>query len=206
MSRLTTEVRIVWHDTSFETGRVVRGAETATALGLHFTENGEAPLVAAMQMLASLCLELRQDGAARIERFRNLPEERILQPGPARYPSTIAAGGFIVRKLARSAYLRWKARGPDPKWFVAARPNQGQSIADENGLPGFKPIELPEGSDSMADPFLLDRDGRTWLLFEETRPGVARGRLACAELRDDQIVRSNGKSSSNATPTCPILA
>jgi hypothetical protein len=184
-SEPTTEMRIIWHDTNFDTGRVVRCAETATVLGLYFTENGEGPLIAAMQMLASLCLGLHEDGAGCVERFRSLPAQPVLWLGPARCPSTVATGGFVARKLARTAYLRWKARGSDPKWFVAARPNKGVSIADGGQLSGFKPIDLPQGSDSMADPFLLDRDGRTWLLFEETRPGVASGRLACVELREN---------------------
>jgi hypothetical protein len=188
-SQTTTEVRILWHDTGLESGRVVRTAELSTIPGLYFTQNGEEPLIAAIRMLASLCLELRQNGPGCVEHFRTLPEEPVSLV-PPRYPSTLAAGGFIARKLARSAYLRLSSRvsrQPEAKWFVALRPNRGESIAVPNGkaLSGFKPIPLPDGSEAMADPFLWELGEQTWLLFEEMPPNGLPGKLACMELRQD---------------------
>lgn len=154
--------------------------------GLYFTMSAEEPLVATIQMLATLCLEIKQEGPQCEERFRRFPEEPIGQPAPGHYPSALEAGQFIARKLLRSAVLRWRSRGREPKWFVAVRPNSGHSIAGPGRceVSGFKEIPLPRGSQAMADPFLVEVNGRTWLLFEDVPVGVSRGRLGCVELSE----------------------
>jgi hypothetical protein len=38
----------------------------------------------------------------------------------------------------------------------------------------------------MADPFLYESGGRTWLLFEDVPPYSSRGRIASIELREDE--------------------
>jgi len=186
-SQPASTAAIYWHDSSLDRGRMVRKAETSTVQGLYFTMNAAEPLAAIIQMLAGLCVEIQQEGPAAEARFRRWPEESI---GPALgpYPSTLDAGRFIARKLWRSATLRWQSRRRgNPEWFVAVRPNSGHSIAgpDRNGLAGFHEVRLPPGSGSLADPFLIEVDGNTWLFVEEIPPGVSRGRLSCMQLSRD---------------------
>ena len=183
----TSTATVYWHDSSLDGGRMIRKVETSTVQGLYFTMNAGEPFAAITQTLAGLCYEIKQDGPASEERFRRIGEEPAAPRGPGSYPSTFQAGRFIARKLSRSAALRWQSRGRDPKWFVAVRPNAGRSIVDpdSNALNGFREIPLPPGSDYLADPFLIEVDGRTWLFVEEVPSGVSRGRLSCMELLDD---------------------
>ena len=88
--------------------------------------------------------------------------------------------------MMRSAALRLASRGRIGKWFVGVRPNTGRSIAEsgDDRLAGFREIPVPRGSLEMADPFLLEQGGRTWLLFEDVKLGGRRGRLACMEVSE----------------------
>jgi hypothetical protein len=183
-SQTTSTVTIYWHESSLAHGRAVRKAETSTVQGLYLTLNAEEPLVAAIRMLAGLCLEIQQGGRQCEERFRGFANEPMGEAAPADYPTTFEAGRFVVRKLARSAQLRWKARGKEPKWFVAMRRNSGGSITDPDrmDLTGFGEVPLPRGSDQMAGPFLWEAEGRSYVLFEEVAAGSSRGRLGCVEV------------------------
>lgn len=175
----TSLTTILWHDTSFDHGRVPRTAETSTTHGLFVTQNSAQPLVAAIRLLAQLCLDLQRDAAQFREQARRLPE----QPTPPRsgFPSNFQAARFAIKKLARSAWLRVTNRGR-PGWFVALRPNAGKSFSD---LQGFREIPLPPGTEEMADPFLWQSGGKDYLLFEEVPVGQSRARLACVEIHPD---------------------
>ena len=183
-SQATSAVTIYWHESSLAHGRAVRKAETSTSQGLFLALNAEEPLVAAIRMLAGLCLEIQQGGPECEENFRGFANEPMGEAAPANYPTSFEAGRFLVRKLARSAQLRWKTRGKESKWFVAMRRNSGSSITDPNqlDLTGFREVPPPPESDQMADPFLWEAEGRNYLLFEEVPAGSSRGRLGCVEV------------------------
>ncbi len=185
--RVTSTATVFWHESSFLDGHVVREAETSTKRGLYLTLNAEEPLVAAIRMLATLCLEIRQGGAEYRETLRAFPSEPLNRAAAPGYPSTFDAGRFIGRKLARSAHLSWKIRGKRRGWFLAARPNSGTGIWDPTrlDLTGFKEVPRPAGTEWMADPFLWEHAGRSYLLFEETPAGARRGRLAWVEVFED---------------------
>ncbi len=182
----TSTVTIRWHESVLSRGRPVRRAETGTVQGLDFTTNAGEPLVAVMQMLAELCLGFAREGRTYEDGLRRVPEEAVEYPVTSRYPTSVEAGGFLARKMLRSASLRLAARGRTEKWFVGVRPNTGRSIADPGGdrFAGFREIQVPRGSLEMADPFLLEHGGRTWLLFEDVKAGGRKGRLACMEVSE----------------------
>ena len=184
---VTSTVTVFWHDSSFLDGHAVCTAETPTERGLYFTRNAEAPLVAAIRMLATLCLEIGQGGSGYREKLRGLPSEPVNGPAVPDHPSTFEVGRFIARKLARSARQRSTTRGKRPRWFLAARPNSGVGIWDPArlNLSGFKEVPSPPGSETMADPFLAECAGRTYLLFEEAPATSHRGRLGCIEVLAD---------------------
>ena len=183
-SQATSTVTIYWHESSFAHGRAVRKVETSTFQGLFFTLNAEEPLAAVIGMLASLCLEIRQGGRECGEKLRGFANEPTGAAAPADYPTAFEAGRFAVRKLARSALLRWKTRGKELRWFVAMRPNSGASITDPGrlDLEGFKEVPLPRGVEAMADPFVWETGRRNYLFFEELAVGTPRGRLGCVEV------------------------
>ena len=183
----TSAVSMFWHDRSFMQGYLVRQAETPIQSGIYMTANAEQPLVAAIRMLADLCLEIQDQGAVFSERVRRLVPQLLDHNKQPNYPSNLDAARFIVKKLSRSARLRWTTRGKTAMWFVALRPNRGDSIVDPArlNLAGFREVPFPRGVEAMADPFLVEMSGRHYLLFEEQSSGKSRGRLGCAEVRPD---------------------
>ena len=184
-SSVTSHTTIFWHDISFAQGRAVRRAETSTCPGLYVTVNAEQPLAAAIRILASLCLDIHCGAGRFTEDVRRLVPQPLGEP--IGYPSNFEAARFAVNKLTRSAYLRYTTRGQELRWFIAMRPNAGQSVIHPSTLPltGFVEIPLPSGVDQMADPFLWEADGHQYLLFEEIAAGSSRGRLGCVEVLPD---------------------
>ena len=168
-------VTIFWHDFSLTQGRAMARIETATRMGLFVTENAEEPLVAAMRTLGELCLEIQADQFR--ERAMRHSAEATGRRGE--YPSNWRASPFAASKLARSARLRWKARGKRLQWFVAIRPDQGRGFED---VTGFREIAMPRGVSQMADPFLREAEGKQYLLFEEFTEERARCRIGAIEL------------------------
>jgi hypothetical protein len=186
-SSVTSAVTVFWHDSSFAQGRAVRKAETSTVQGLFLTMNAEQPLVATIRMLAALCLEVRSGGPQFEEMVRKLPTQCLAGAVPPEVPSNFEAARFVATKLMRSAHLRWIARGKTSRWFIAMRPNRGESITDPArlNLTGFTEVPLPRGVEEMADPFLWEAAGSQYLLFEEVAAGQSRGRLGCVEVLKD---------------------
>jgi hypothetical protein len=183
-SSVTSIATIFWHDSSLAQGRAVRKAEIATSQGLFITLNAIEPLVATIRMLAELCLEIQRGGPQFEERVRAALPTQPLAAAQRDYPSNFEAARFTCKKLMRSTYLRWAARGKKQQWFIAMRPNSGRSITDPERLDlmGFKEVPLPRGVEAMADPFLWEAGGRQYLLFEEVAVGQSRGRLGCVEV------------------------
>lgn len=185
-NEVTSTVTIYWHESSLLRGRAVRTAETTTSPGLYLTLNAEEPLVATIRMLAGLCLGIHGGGRHFQDRLRSLPEGPIEALTQGHYPTSLEAGQFVLRKLARSARLRWNARGKEAKWFVAIRPNTGTSITDPArlDLAGFRELSLPKGTEA-ADPFPWETGGRHYLFFEDLATGSSRGRIGCVELLEN---------------------
>ena len=170
--RETCTTRIYWHSESLAEGREVRMAETSTVQGLFFTLSSEEPVHAAIRMLAGVCVEIRERG---VNRFRPLPMQRFALPARCDFVAAVAAAGFVGRKLARSAQLRFSSCGKQMRWFVALRPNTGKRFED---LSRFVDLPVPEGVDWIADPFVR----YDYLLYEEMPTGSTRGRLGAIEI------------------------
>jgi hypothetical protein len=180
----TSAVTVYWHDVSLATGRVARRAEIATSLGVFLADSAERPVAAAVRMLAGVCMEIRGGTEEFSKKFRGGPVERLEARPATGYPSSFESGRFIVGKLTRSAGRRWRARGKELRYFVALRPNRGASVTgpDRPDMAGFAEVPLPPGSKEMADPFLWEHGGRTYLFFEDFPAGASRARLSCAEV------------------------
>jgi len=182
---VTSSTFLFRHIHSLESGKLIRVAETSSALGLFVTENLEQPLTAAIRMMAGVCLELRDTPSNFEAGLVDTPEQRITE-AHREYPGSVSTAIFAARRLFRSVRLRMKTRGKNGLWFVGIRPNKGQSIASPaHDLSDFREMAMPAGIVQMADPFVHDFAGRSYLLYEEVGEGREMGRLAASELLSD---------------------
>jgi hypothetical protein len=186
--QLLSRAVILWHVASFEKARVLRTAEIATKQGWFFTRNAEECLDAICRMLGTVALELLSDGPSWVARQLAILENNCPVACQRKYPSNLAAGGFIARQAWRSLGLRAKVRGRRPGWFVALRrdPERHYARSDRFSPSALEEIPAPAGSE-MADPFLATDGNKTWLFFEEVPAGAAKGRLSCMEMGVDQV-------------------
>ncbi|MGI8497926.1 MAG: glucosamine inositolphosphorylceramide transferase family protein [Gemmatimonadaceae bacterium] len=94
------------------------------------------------------------------------------------------AGPRVAAKAARRAARMLTARHEVEHWRIAIRvghPPLGNGTPD---MSGFRSIESPRGH-YYADPFLVERDGRIWIFFEDFLYGAKRGVISVAELGAD---------------------
>ncbi len=172
-----------WHAGSFERARLLRTAELPTSPGLFFTRNAEACLAAVCRMLASTVAEISGDGVGWAGRERRKPEQEHPGPVARRYPSNLVAARFLARQALRSAAVRFEERGRPMRWFAGLRRSPELHYANLGRFApeGIEEIPIEPGA-GMADPFLAERNGKTWLFFEEIPPGSAKGRVSCMEV------------------------
>jgi hypothetical protein len=109
-----------------------------------------------------------------------VPSSRITRtPGPLRTTTFALRMGLEVAR----GQLRHRTMNGD--WFVAWAPR-------EDGLPGidhtprFRVIPSPRGQ-FLADPFIADHDGRTFIFVESCPHRRSAGVIAVLELGDDSV-------------------
>lgn len=104
-------------------------------------------------------------------------------------PSNLAMLRWLAPRaldvMRRRLVARLFARDEIEHWQMAIR--VGGPGLDPDGavdLSGFRWIESPRGR-FYADPFLVERDGSTWLFFEDYPYEERRGVISCAEVGPD---------------------
>ncbi len=120
-------------------------------------------------------------GQAALEALPTYNEQIPYTRGIYRTPNAWQMTAFAGRLLARSLQgrLTAKLRGAHPQWFLALRrrsPQQPYSTAA-----GYRPFRPPMDR-FYADPFLIERDGVTYLFFEDLRYREHRALISCCEL------------------------
>ena len=96
-------------------------------------------------------------------------------------PSTLQlislAGRQVVKTVEAKVWRRWFPR----RWALMT------GIRPEAGKPGFSGTrqQIPPRGAFWADPFLLTREGRTYVFFEEYLRQTQRGRISFAEIQKD---------------------
>ena len=70
------------------------------------------------------------------------------------------------------------------QWCVAFRRRAGSERALDPAAHSFTFLE-PGKDRYHADPFLIERGGRTYLFFEEFKGELGRGTIAYVEIHDD---------------------
>jgi hypothetical protein len=104
-----------------------------------------------------------------------------------RKPTNIEVCRFLLPRLGRKALRRIRQREELVyHWRIAIRcdPQRRIDPAKPTDSAGFRWIDTPRGH-FYADPFLISRNGRTWLFFEDYLYNEERGVICCAELRRD---------------------
>ena len=122
--------------------------------------------------LAMAILAFLADGRPR------LPGDASRTPGAPR--SVVAVGAAELARLAREAILRRLAFAPH--WRIGWRVVSGGDVLDRLSLEGPRWNVLADPGDRFyADPFLLERKGRTFLYFEDYDHRLGKGAISVVE-------------------------
>jgi hypothetical protein len=119
-----------------------------------------------------------------IEYIKSLPTYREQQPytrGIYRTPDALQMAIFLARRFFRSFRARISSRlhGSHPQWFLAIRRRTtAHCFHDASGYQ----LMLPPKDRFYADPFLFERDGKTYLFFEDLRYSEGRALISYCEL------------------------
>ena len=124
--------------------------------------------------------DLAADGPERVR--RSAPHSGLEEsPGRAyRRPNNLETLLYFVRYVGRWFRVRTSRQvGPAYKWCIAVRTRSGLRRYDDPE--DFRLLVCPEDR-FYADPFLFERDGRTFLFFEDFRYAEGRAVISCCEL------------------------
>ena len=147
-------------------GRVIYRSLSATDFGsLYLTLN---PLYWKSAEFAIRRLrDLSQHGWDYIQSLEEYNEPDNYKKGIYRTPPTPVMLRFLVRLAARKVFRRCRSLlfSERPQWFIAYRARTGTrtALTDQND---FRIVPYPRGR-FYADPFLIKRDGKTYLFLEE---------------------------------------
>lgn len=121
------------------------------------------------------------------EYIQSLPTYNETEPLPEKIYRTPHTGQMLVfgaRLFSRAvrASLFSRIRGGYTQWFLAIRKRSPQLRFDDPS--GFSVLQPPRDR-FYADPFLFDRNGETFLFFEDYRYREGRALICCAKVAAD---------------------
>ena len=98
---------------------------------------------------------------------------------PNNAPGNFQMLGFLVRRYTQALWTKARNKLAYEQWVVGIRK---RSDAETNfELDGFVPFVPPAGR-FYADPFVIEKDGRNYLFFEELPLAGKKGIISCAEI------------------------
>jgi hypothetical protein len=165
------------------------GSPTPNAL-----TNRYAPYWGGQHLVIQKLNELHRHGWARLVSHARSREEAAvaiarLDQSAAFEPAPSANGH---RSVLRRAARRLARADTLTDWFVGLRRGAARLTSDAparaGALPDFSFLPNPPGR-FLADPFLVQHDGRTWLFVEDYGFDDHRGVISCGELLDDGSVQ-----------------
>ena len=171
-----------------DAGKVLYKGWFATQPGLSRARNCIQPYWGASTFVIQKLRELHQYGWEKLSReaLHAAPYRgrKSIYRAPTNTEMLSWLGPVLLRKLLRRLVRRPKVE----HWRLAVR-SAVSLIADSSGSPGldgFRWIESPPGR-FYADPFMMEEDGRLWVFFEDFDYAANKGRISCAELRNDGV-------------------
>ena len=161
--------------------RRIAMCHVSTQPGLHVTRNAAEPLTLAGLVLIRNLLDLLEPGSAPNQASSKPSSPRILPP-----PGNLETVSLIARQALHTASVRLTSRGRKAAWFVAIRTNRElfRTRQDRFVPQAFQDVPAPRGS-QLADPFVVEDNGRNWLFVEEMPAAAARAHLSVIELGND---------------------
>jgi len=168
---------------SVDGGRVIYRSHSSTYQGSLYRNRNPIYWKTAEFALRRL-RDLDTRGFAYIESLPTYNEKDTYARGIYRTPNAPQMAMFLGRRLYGSlrARIASQLRGSYPQWFLAIRQRSGEhGFADAAGYSLMRPPK----DRFYADPQLVERDGRTWLFFEDLRYSVNRAVISCCEIAPD---------------------
>lgn len=122
-----------------------------------------------------------------IEYIQSLPvysEQESEASGRKRMPTNFQMVLFMRRYLSRwlQARITPLQSGSRTKWYIGIRRRSGDHCFDDSSNYVLMPCP---GDRFYADPFLFEKDGKTFLFFEDFRYAEGRAVISCCELGAD---------------------
>ena len=178
-----SELVLLLHPERLEEGRVIYRYQAATRPGWQYATNAVEPLSMAAVVVIRRLLDVQEGGW---DALTGLP---VWREGPvpvrprAGYPGTWTLVRFLAARLAHQIQRHIIAWRGEPKWFVCLRRNRESFLTRRPRFQpdGFTAIPNPAHS-TLADPFLIRREGRTFLFVEEIVTATSRGHLSACEV------------------------
>ncbi len=146
------------------------------------SNNRRQPYWAAVELVFQSLKQLREQGWERLERTATTAPPRA--GGKRAAPSNLEMLRWWAPKLLDRFPRRFKPPHVN-HWRIAIR--VGALLRPDGNsadLSGFRFHESPRGH-YYADPFLIEREGKTWLFFEDYHYDTGLGDIACAEVLAD---------------------
>jgi hypothetical protein len=133
--------------------------------------------------------ELHRYGAEHLQRrARTCGEYRGRRP-IYRTPTNTEMARWLVPKAAQVAARKLRKREVEAShWQIALRHSSEPLYRNPESVPAeeFTWLDSPRGK-FWADPFLLERDGATWMFFENYDYGEKRAVVDCGRLENGQL-------------------
>ena len=128
--------------------------------------------------------DLSDRGMEYIESLPTYREDAPYTRGIYRTPDALQMARFLAHLCYRSIAARLSSRlhGSQPQWFLAIRQRTSEHNFDDPT--GYK-LMLPPNDRFYADPFLFEKDGKTYLFLEDLRYSEGRALISCCELNPD---------------------
>ena len=128
--------------------------------------------------------DLHWRGFEYIESLPTYREQDTYTRGIYRTPNTPQMASFIARMLFQKikAKVASLLHGSTPQWFLAIRTRSAAHGFDD---PANYKLMLPPSDRFYADPFLIEKDGKTYLFLEDFRYSEGRALISYCELGSD---------------------
>jgi hypothetical protein len=169
-----------------DAGLVLCKANVATFPGLSVTLNRVSPFWVGSLFAIRKLYELHQYGWEYVK-SRSVPN----RPAPGRdriyrAPDNAQMVRFLAPRIAKK--LLQKVVNPEPfmHWRMAFRTDRSKflSAGKPPDMTGFSWVDEPPGH-FYADPFLFEKNGSTWVFFEDFLYDRMNAVIACAEVLSD---------------------
>lgn len=169
-------------------GNVLCKSIFATDRSLWHTRNYFRPYWGSTHLAIRKLHELHESGWEEIQKNALAPVPYRGKSDPYRTPNNAQMLKWLVPKIGRKlirALNPFRGERLNHWRICVARTDSPRLLGQPANVPAeYRWVPCPSGR-FYADPFLLERDRKIWLFFEDYSYGEKRGRISCAALLPD---------------------